>query len=229
MISIGRRQRRFGLAAIALTASCLAVGCAKGSSSAPTSPGGGGNHAPSVYITGSPTRLALGSSASFTTTASDQDGDQLTFSYVGQNGSVTVSGNTATSGTFTGAARGNASVIVTASDGHGGTAQATASFYNFSTAAPSPTIAQSGSGCSTFTISSAESLQVLVVVTERISGRQDLVVPNDFTPGLLAAGQSVSITPDDCGHSSGDIWIVSYDVQRPHDGVTFSFTKQWTF
>lgn len=210
---------------------CLTQGCSGGGGGgSPTAPGGGGsNHAPTVNITAAPIRLELGQSSTFTTSASDQDGDQLTFVYTAQNGSIGVSGNTAMSGTISGSARGNAAVKVVASDGHGGSAQAVANLYFFNPNAPSPTISMTGGGCSTFTISSAETLHVLVVVTERVTNQTRHVLNNDFVPGILAAGQSVDITPDDCGHSIGDKWIVSYVVQRPLDGVSFTFMRQWNY
>ena len=225
--TLGLQRTGCALAALVLIAS----GCSKSGSSGPTGPGpNGNNHAPTVYITATPTRLAFGEVASFSVTGADQDGDQLTFAYSGLGGTVTVSGSTATSGTFTaGTARGNASVRVVASDGHGGSANATAGLYVYNPNPPNLGLQVFGSsGCAWFTFTVQESL-LISVTTERFRGQGDLVVGNDFVPGLVLPGTVVTVNPDQCDYQSGDIWRISCSVQRPRDGVSFEVVKSKTF
>lgn len=224
-------SRRYAVAAcsaLLLTlATSLMLGCGKGGTS-PTAPGGGtSNHAPSVYITGTPTRFPMSSNATFTTTASDPDGDQLSFAYTPQNGTVSVSGSTATSGTLVATTRGNVSLTVTASDGHGGSANATASFYCYSPDQPVISISRISGACSMFTLTVPETLEVTHLWTERVRNGVSHLIDNDFVLGAIPAHQSAFITPDDCEFLAGDSWIVSLTFERPHDGVEFYFSKRW--
>lgn len=78
-----------------------------------------------VSLTVSPGSVTAGGSVIITVTATDQDGDALTYSYVPNGGSITGSGASVTWNAPTTA--GPYSVNVTVSDGKGGTATSTGS------------------------------------------------------------------------------------------------------
>jgi hypothetical protein len=109
----------------------LLTGCSKeGSSPTEPPPPGGGNHNPTINTNTSTTHLTYGATAQITVSVSDPDGDQVTIAYTATRGTVTSSGPTATTATFTaGSSWGPAAVTATASDGRGGTASAVASMY----------------------------------------------------------------------------------------------------
>lgn len=110
----------------------LIAGCGGGDDdSNPTQPpGGGNNHAPTVNLNIDSAHLAYGGTAQLSVQAVDSDGDQVTFSWSAVLGTVASSGPTSTTATFTaGSQWGQASVTVTASDGKGGSAQATSQTY----------------------------------------------------------------------------------------------------
>jgi hypothetical protein len=84
--------------------------------------GGGGstsNQNPVISsVTANPTSLAPGASSTITVVASDPNGDSLTYTYSGTNG--TVSGTGATATFLAGSAAGTATVSVIVNDGRGG-------------------------------------------------------------------------------------------------------------
>lgn len=129
----------------------LVTGCGGGDDSNPTDPGpggGGNNHAPTVNLNIDNAHLAYGGTAQLSAAASDADGDQVTFTWSGVLGTVSTSGPTSTAATFTaGNQWGQASVTVTASDGKGGSAQATALTYIRNPNPPSVTLATTASTC----------------------------------------------------------------------------------
>ncbi len=108
--------------------------CSKGGKT-PTAPtgaggGGGGNHAPTVNLNIDKTVLNPNQTATLSATTADADGDQVTLAWRAGRGTVQSSGPTATTATYTApSAFGSDSVVATASDGHGGSGQATAHTY----------------------------------------------------------------------------------------------------
>ena len=134
------------------------AGCGKGGdAAAPTSPPpGGDNHNPTVNLNIDPTHLAYGQTATLSVSASDPDGNQVTFTWSAVLGTVSTSGPTATSASFTaGNHWGQASVTLTASDAKGGTTQATALTYIRNPNPPDfalAPVASTVSGCTGFAL-----------------------------------------------------------------------------
>lgn len=120
------RPRSFLLAVVA----SLLFGCSGGGGGPTEPPPGAGNHSPTANLNINNVHLAYAGTAQLSVTATDPDGDQLTFSWSATLGTVSSSGPTASTATFTaGSQWGQAQVTVTVSDGKGGSAQATALTY----------------------------------------------------------------------------------------------------
>src|SRR5437667_11506577 len=82
--------------------------CSKGGNGPTAPPGGGGggggggtNHNPTLSVNTSTTHLTYAGTATITVSASDPDGDQLTFAYAATGGSVFFFNDTATTETYT--------------------------------------------------------------------------------------------------------------------------------
>jgi len=214
------------------------AGCGKGGdAAAPTlPPPGGGNHDPTVNLDIDPTHLAYRQTATLTVSASDPDGDQVTFTWSAVLGTVLSSGPTATSASFTaGNHWGQASVTVTASDGKGGTAQATALTYIRNPSPPGfalTPVASTVSGCTGFALQFTPGEDVLVSAL--------YIWPRDVSSGCnqsrsYSPPRSVSGGQPYVVRDPGCLWpeclgvsILRYEVvisgRRPEpDGGSFTF------
>jgi hypothetical protein len=207
----------------------LLAGCGGGGGSAPTQPPPStGNHNPALSVNASTTHLAYGGGASISVTASDPDGDQLTFSYTATGGSVSASGPTATTAAFTaGSQWGPASVTVTVSDGRGGSAQATAAMYVQN---PSPPILCFGLGSSSakdLTVTPAEAIVVTSVAAQNLYDGNCFASQN-FLPAGTAVGAhetrefGVSLVCSSSPNASISDWAVDVSGWRAEpDGGAF--------
>ncbi len=225
----------------------LVSGCGGGGGGTPTGPApppGGGNHNPTANLNIDKSHLRYGEIAQLSVLASDQDGDQLTFSWSATRGTVTSSGTTATTATFTaGSQWGQATATVTASDGHGGSAQATAQTYIRNPSAPAFTlrpVASSLPSCTGFAleITSPEAVVLTNMFVWPNGPNSGCGAYNEnFMPPLaLQAGQTYvfrtgrdCIWPDDCNGARVDYYeiVINGSRQEP-DGGTFYFDcKRW--
>jgi Putative Ig domain len=138
------------LTAISVTALATACGGGGGDGSTgqqtspPPSNPGSTNHAPTISGT-APTSATVGTAYSFTPSATDPDGDALTYSVANQPAWLTInsatgklSGTPTATGTF-------ANIMISVSDGKGGTASLT----GFSVAVASATPPSTGTGAVT--------------------------------------------------------------------------------
>lgn len=218
----------------------LALDACSKSSSSPTAPpggGGGGNHAPTVNANTSTTHLVYGGTAVISITAADVDGDQLTFAYTASGGTVTASGPTATTATFTaGSQSGPVSVTVTASDGRGGSAQAIVSMYIRDPLSPRLCLVNGqdcGSGGTTLAFIPSEDVYIT-----RITGYNayntgwgcsfDVSFPS---PGLLVSQNHAQSFAGACGSCPGQnnsLWWAAVYLHRPEpDGGEFVVRFDW--
>ncbi len=220
----------------------LSSGCSK-SGSSPTSPGGGGstNHSPTLNVNTTTTHLVYGGAATITVTTSDPDGDAVTLSYSATGGTVSASGPTATTAAFTaGSQWGPAAVTVTATDGKGGSTQATASMYVQNPNPPAFTLSATGStacGGSFFLVQATAPEPVLVTNVSCSPMTSGSTCSSGTwyyaTPISIAANQTYTFQPPN-GHSgcSGNtacehFWYVGITGRRPEpDGGTFSWGAQ---
>src|SRR5258705_4814630 len=176
----------------------LLSGCSK-SGSTPTGPGGGGgNHNPTVSVNTNTTHLAYSGGATITVTASDPDGDQLMFAYAGVGGTVSASGPTATTASFTaGTQWGPAFVTVTVTDGKGGSAQATASMYVQNPAPPRLCLSR-GTPCTTsykMTLTPDEAIVVTEIAAKNLYDNGCFPIVTYTSPGLaISASQTHELT-----------------------------------
>jgi hypothetical protein len=180
---------------------CLAVPGCSGKGGSPTAPSTG-NHDPTISVNTNRSKLLPNLTAAITVSASDQDGDQLTYAYSATGGTVSSSGPTATVATFTaGSTPGPASVTATASDGNGGTASGTASMYIQN---PNPPITFSGAGslaCMRLRISSSEACTLTSITV--------WVRNNSYVGEVLDVTLPASMTSNDVlqvGPASGSCW-----------------------
>jgi len=228
--------------ALLLTAS----GCGGGGSD-PTGPGGGGggggntNHAPTVSINTNTTHLSYGGSATITVTASDVDGDQLAYSYAGVKGTVSNSGTTATTASFTaGQQWGDASVTVTVTDGKGGSTQATASMYVRNPTVPHlslSAVASLNPSCDGFAVAVGAPEAVLVTsvhIVAPIISSGDCTYSRDFSSSPVSVpsggmvplrGQGIDCIWNACTGEAVSQYVITVQGKRPEpDGGTFSFS-----
>ena len=224
--------------ATVLALTLLLTGCGGGGSD-PTGPGGGGgggggtNHAPTVSINTNTTHLAYGGQATITVSATDVDGDQLAYNYTAAAGTISSSGPTATSATFTaGSQWGAASVTVTVSDGKGGQAQATASMYVRRPDLPHICI-RPGTGCGNVykvALYPGEALIVTDMALNPYGAGQCSLFKHYGTAGLsLAAWTEHSFDDIPCPTCPADptnsTWYVTVTGHRPEpDGGDFVVT-----
>jgi len=180
----------------------LVVGCGGGDGgSNPVNPPGGTNHAPTVNLNINNAHLAYGGTAQLSVAASDLDGDQVTFTWSAVLGTVSTSGPTSTTAAFTaGNQWGQASVTVTASDGKGGSAQATALTYIRNPNPPSVTLAAPASSCASgsFAVQATFGENVLIRIFDvapcgsthnynpviSVAANAPYVFEKDFNPGV---------------------------------------------
>ena len=236
------RQVR-SLAAVLFLFACT---CSKAGNT-PTSPSGGGgsggNNSPSVSINTSTTHLGYGGTATITATAADADGDQLEYAYTGVGGTVSTSGPTATTATFTaGNQWGPASVTVSVSDGRGGSTHATTAMYIQNPTPPvvDPSIVGCPNRCSTcagegLRIVPNERILVTQLVTWEPSAGHATGVDWHYSNVVVdaTAGFTFPVPPSSPSYecaldpSEGHYWTVLVYCQRPEpDGR--SFVLQWT-
>jgi hypothetical protein len=193
----------FGLMALA--------GCSGGGSS-PTSPGpgGGGNHSPTLNVSSDSSRMQRGNQTTVRAVASDLDGDQLTFSYVGHGGDVLASGPTATNSSFTPTRLGNDSVRVQVSDGKGGSTAATALIYAVSQYLP---IFTGTKYTCSWSGTVAESLIVVSGEAAGSDGYHEMDVDGFPAPHLITPGNThVFHSVDPCNFTLTYYHVI---VQRP--------------
>lgn len=231
-------MKRFAF--LLLFACVLAAGCSK-SGSSPTSPSDGGstNHNPTLNVNTSTTHLVYGGTATISVTATDPDGDAVTLSYAATGGTTSSSGPTATTATFTaGSQWGPAVVTVTASDGKGGTAQATAAMYIRNPNPPAFVIEGTGStscGGANFLVQATSPEAVLVTnfsCFPRDAGSTCSGASWHYsTPVSLPANQGYTFNyPGGNGPCAGNTdctryWQVGIVGQRPEpDGGTFTWS-----
>jgi hypothetical protein len=219
------------IAPVAILVVAVVSGCSKGGGGTPTGPGGGGptNHNPTVSVNTNTTHLAYGGGATITVTASDLDGDQLAFAYTGAGGTVSSSGTTATTASFTaGTAWGPASVTVTVTDGKGGSAQATALMYIQNPTPPRICCSQ-GAGCGSsyyVLVTPDESIIVTQAIAEDYTNNACLTNVSYPIPGLaIGASQGHQFTDLGCLACQGNVhddWIIHVIGRRPEpDGGSF--------
>jgi hypothetical protein len=204
------------LLCFAILLPALITSCSKGSSPPTGPPGNGGNHAPTVYATSDSTRMENGHSCTVRVTASDADGDQLSFGYAAVGGTVTASGSTATTAIFTATSIGNASVTVTVSDGHGGQSTATAAIYLLRNYVPVITETNLQQFC-VFKFTVAETLVVSEAhFADEPGDRYAIDVP---LPTIVRPGVQYEFWPDFAAttHSCAGVSIryIFFTVQRP--------------
>ena len=246
------RPARIGILFLALVCACSKGG------NGPTNPtgggggGGGGNHPPTLSVNTSTTHLTYGAPATITVTASDPDGDQLSFAYAAAGGTVSSSGPTATTAAFTaGNQWGPASVTVTVSDGKGGTAQAIASMYVRNPNPPAITLAAVGSATCGYGTANPDCFEIQMTPAEAvlindfyISGHDDVHNPS-YCGNLAVGGWHYSAVPvgaaqryvfaatsgaacaacQSCDGISELLWDVVIKGQRPEpDGGSFTWT-----
>lgn len=208
------------LAALGLLVVGQGCGGGGGKSTSPTAPGGGtsGNHAPTLNVAADSTRMYDGSSCAVRATASDVDGDQLTFTYQAVGGSVTSSGPTATSAIFTPTRFGNDSVRVTVVDGHGGQASASAVVY-FLRAGP-PSLLGTRYSCSWRITTVPESLFADAGWCADPAAMHDVTIDGNAFPVLLVPGKSYLIEDVDPCNATQEHWHIV--LRRPlPDGRTY--------
>ncbi len=225
--------------------------CSKGSS--PTKPpgGGSGNHSPAVSVNSSTTHLSYSGTATITVTASDVDGDQLSFSYTATGGTVSASGPTATTATFTaGTHWGPCSVTVTVSDGKGGSTPATATMYVRNPDPPQFVLEPVSTGaCGPGTVNPT-GFELQITSPEAITVTDIAMLPQTFctpacgmsrhyrTPIAFSAGQAYLWSDGGCwlqsccqsyGCSDCRPWAITISGNRPEpDGGSFYYTcTQW--
>lgn len=225
-----------GLAAIALLA-----GCSGGDGDPPTQPPpGGGNHSPTVNLSMDKAHLAYGETAQLAVTAPDNDGDQVTFTWSAVRGTVTSSGPTATSVIFTaGQEWGVVTVTVTASDGRGGTAQATAQSYirnpnppSLQLAAVAGSFAQCEGFCIQVTPNEAILVTKLLVQPLDVGGACDYSRDYSSSPVSIAVAQSEALRGQgvdciwyECSNQPVSRYAVTVYGRRPEpDGGSFTVT-----
>lgn len=223
----------------ALLVGCLALasGCSGKGGDGPTQPPpGAGNHNPTVGINASSTHLGYGGPATITVSAADADGDQLSFSYSATGGTVTSSGPTATQALFTaGSQWGAASVTVTVTDGHGGSATATANMY-VRNPAPPRVCAFAGSPCgSSFRLGLRPDENIVVTrVTYENYVHSGCMTQKDYAGVAIAKNVIYSFDDLDCASCSQATgnefytWNVEVTLHRPEpDGGQFTVQMSW--
>lgn len=235
------------LAAATLTLSL--VGCSGGGGGDPPltqPPPGGGNQNPTVNLNIDKTHLAYNETAQLSLTASDPDGDQVTFTWSGVKGTVTTSGPTATTATFkAGTTWGQGSATAAASDGSGGNAQATAQTYVRNPNPPQFTLFPVGSSTCGYDTVNPDGFLLRITPGEAVLLTSVSIRPRDCTSGQcarslsyttplsLSAGQeyvwteggcrtSVCCASLDCGECTR--WTVEISGRRPEpDGGSFTY------
>jgi hypothetical protein len=180
------------------------------------------------------------STSPWTKRISDVDGDQVTFTWSAVRGTVTSSGPTATSATFTAAQQwGVVTVTVTASDGKGGSAQATAQSYirnpsppSLAVSAGAPTFPQ----CTGFVVqvTPAEAISVTNLFVHALDVPAGCDYSRDFSASPVSIpsgqtgalrGQGVDCIWDQCAGDPVSRYAVTIQGRRPEpDGGTFAFT-----
>ena len=218
----------------------LLFGCSGGGGDPPTQPPPGTNHNPTVNLTLDKAHLAYGEIGQLSVAATDVDGDQITFTWAAVRGTVSSSGPTATSAIFTaGQQWGAVTVTVTASDGKGGSAQATAQSYIRNPSPPSlqlSAVAGSFAQCEGFCIQVTPTEAILVtrlfVRPDAASGSCTYNRDYSASPISIGSGQAVALR----GQGVDCIWYECLDQpslryavtvygRRPEpDGGTFSFS-----
>jgi hypothetical protein len=204
-------------------------------------PGGDTNHAPTVNLNINNTHLAYGGAAQLSVGASDLDGDQVTLTWSAVLGTVSTSGPTSKTATFTaGNQWGQASVTVTASDGKGGTAQATALTYIRNPTPPQVCFAPPSGGCSAAAYPLTLVAQLEAILVTRVAyqsfDNSNCGALKDYSPPLTMA-QDVPHEFGEVGCAScpgqtsgvGYTWYVSISCRRPEpDGGGFLLSGlQW--
>jgi len=209
----------------------------------PVVPPGGGNtnHEPTVNLNVDNTHLPYGGTALLSVAASDGDGDQVTFAWSSVLGTVSTSGPTSTNATFTaGNQWGQARVTVTASDGNGGTAQATALTYIRNPTPPQVCFAPPSGGCSAAAYPLTLVAQLEPILVTRVAyqsfDNSNCGALKDYSPSLTMA-QDVPHEFGEVGCAScpgqtsgvGYTWYVSISCRRPEpDGGGFVLSGlQW--
>jgi hypothetical protein len=224
----------------------ILLGCSGGGDGGPvTPPPPDGNHAPTVNLNIDKAHVAYNETAQLSVTSSDVDGDQVTFGWTAAKGTVTTSGPTSTTATFkAGAQWGQASATVNASDGKGGSAQATALTYVRNPNPPAfafagTSSANCGPGTSNPTafilrLTPAESVLLTFISIYPRDGCTSCGTSRNYSsPIVLGAGQAYSWTDafcfsPSCCENSGcgncGYWTITIQGRRPEpDGGTFSF------
>jgi hypothetical protein len=170
--------------------------------------------------------------ATITVTASDADGDQLSFSYAASGGTVQASGPSATTASFTaGTAFGPASVTVTVTDGKGGSTQTTANLY-VQNPSPPALCFDRGDPCATsysMTVTPAEAIVVTEVAAQnRYDGNCFPIVQYGASPVVIGAHQSHQFSDLGClewtssSNASISDWTIDvYGRRAEPDGGTF--------
>lgn len=243
-------KHRVGLA-LALSVVAV-VGCSGKGGNGPTQPPPqGGNHSPTANLNIDKAHLAYNEAAQLSVTSSDADGDQVSFGWTASKGTVTTSGPTSTTAAFkAGTQWGQASATVTASDGKGGSAQATAKTYIRNPNPPdfafvgtsSPNCGPGTSNPTAFILrlTPAESVFLTFISIYPRDGCTSCGTSRNYfaNPIVLNAGQAYSWTDafcfsPSCCENSGcgncGYWTITIQGRRPEpDGGTFSFEcRSW--
>jgi hypothetical protein len=227
-----------------------AVGCSGGGGSDPPTqpPPGGGNRAPTANLNLDKTHLAYNETVQLTVVASDPDGDQVTFGWSGVRGAITSSGPTSTSATFqAGSEWGAATATVTASDGKGGQAHATAQAYVRNPTVPRFALFPVGTATCGYGRANPEGFVLRITPEEAVVLKNIAIRPRNCgyspcgrirsyasAPISIGAGQEFvwsdggcqtmgCCVSQDCG--SCNYWTVEIQGHRPEpDGGTFTYS-----
>jgi hypothetical protein len=145
-------------------------------------------------------------------TASDSDGDQLSYAYSAVGGTVDASSSTATSATFSGTSHGMATITVTASDGHGGHTSATAAVYLLRLGTPS--LASIQYTCS-WTATASESLIITAATLVGYGAFEShyATVNGSVPPVLVMPG--IRFNLEDVDPCTASLHYADIRVQRP--------------
>jgi hypothetical protein len=202
-------MRRIQTWTLVLLGLAILAGCGKD----PASP----NQNPAIAsITADPGTLIPGGTASITVTATDPDGDPLTYSYTATGGTITGNGPAAT---FTaGNTPGPASVVVTVTDGRGGVATASTAL---TIQKPPPQIsvsaqtlqAQGGGECLAFTAVPSENV---ILVSVKITDPINQFVTFNLGSVTVVAGQAVPLQAQGaCYLKRSGTWKFEFTGNRP--------------